>query len=49
MAKKHNNANIIVFGGRTMNNNDVIKRIEIFLNTDFEGDRHQRRIDMLDM
>ena len=49
MAKKHNNANVIVFGGRTMNNNDVIKRIEIFLNTTFEGDRHQRRIDMLDM
>ncbi len=49
MAKKHNNANVIVFGGRTMSNDDVVRRIEIFLNTEFEGGRHQRRLDMLDM
>lgn len=49
MVKKHNNANVIVFGGRTMNEEDVAKRIDIFLNTKFEGGRHQKRIDMLDM
>lgn len=49
MVKKHNNANVIVFGGRTMTKNDVAKRIDIFLNTEFEGGRHQKRIDMLDM
>lgn len=49
MAKKHNNANVIVFGGRTMNTEDVRKRIEIFLNTEFEGGRHQKRLDMLDL
>ena len=49
MAKKHNNANVIVFGGRTMNSNDVLKRIDKFLNTEFEGGRHQKRIDLLDM
>ena len=49
MVKKHNNANVIVFGGRTMNTDDVQKRIEIFLNTEFEGGRHQKRIEMLDM
>ena len=49
MAKKHNNANVIVFGGRTMNSNDVLKRIDIFLNTEFEDGRHQKRIDLLDM
>jgi ribose 5-phosphate isomerase B len=49
MAKMHNNANVIVFGGRTMSYDDVINRIEIFLNTEFEGGRHQRRLDMLDM
>lgn len=49
MVKKHNNANVIVFGGRTMNKEDVVKRIDIFLNTQFEGGRHQKRIDMLDM
>ncbi len=49
MVKKHNNANIIVFGGRTMTQADVARRIDIFLNTTFEGGRHQKRIDMLDM
>ena len=49
MAKMHNNANVIVFGGRTMSYDDAINRIEIFLNTEFEGGRHQRRLDMLDM
>lgn len=49
MVKKHNNANVIVFGGRTMSKEDIVKRIDIFLNTEFEGGRHQKRIDMLDM
>lgn len=49
MAKQHNNANVIVFGGRTMDKNDVLRRIDIFLNTQFEGGRHQRRIDLLDL
>ena len=49
MAKMNNNANVIVFGGRTMSADDAINRIEIFLNTEFEGGRHQRRLDMLDM
>ena len=49
MVKKHNNANVIVFGGRTMAKGDVAKCIDIFLTTEFEGGRHQKRIDMLDM
>jgi len=48
MVKKHNNANVIVFGGRTMQFNEAAKRADIFLNTEFEGGRHQKRIDMLD-
>ena len=48
MAKKHNNANVLVFGGRTMNKNDIAHRIELFLDTEFEGGRHQDRIDLLD-
>ena len=44
MAKKHNNANIMVFGGRTMKFEDVARRIEIFLKTEFEGGRHSNRI-----
>ena len=48
MARKHNNANIIAFGGRTMKPEDVIKRIDIFLHTSYEGGRHQNRLDKLD-
>ena len=49
MAKAHNNANIIVFGGRTMQIDDVIKYCDIFLNTTFEGNRHQNRINKIDI
>ncbi len=49
MVKKHNNANVMVFGGRTMSKEDIIRRIDIFLNTEYEGGRHQKRIDMLDL
>lgn len=47
-AKEHNNANIIVFGGRTMEIPDVIRYCETFLNASFEGGRHQQRLDKLD-
>ncbi len=49
MAHRHNNANVIVFGGRTMNFDDVLRRINIFLNAEYEGGRHQNRLDKLDM
>ena len=48
MAKEHNNANIIVFGGRTMSYEDVARRIDIFRAASFQGGRHQNRIDKLD-
>lgn len=48
MARLHNNANIMVFGGRTMPFEDVARRIDIFLKTRYEGGRHQRRLDKLD-
>jgi ribose 5-phosphate isomerase B len=48
MAKAHNNANVIVFGGRTMAPEDVIKRIDIFMQTAYEGGRHQQRLDKIE-
>lgn len=47
LAKQHNNANVIAFGAREMTLDDIINRIEIFLNTKFEGGRHQERIDSM--
>ena len=48
LTREHNNANIAVFGGRTMKVNDVLRRMDIFLNTEFAGGRHLRRIEKLD-
>ena len=44
LIRQHNNANMIAFGANFMRLEDVIKRIEIFLATDFEGGRHERRV-----
>jgi len=49
MAKAHNNANILCFGGRTTLLEDAIDYIDIWLETAFEGDRHLRRLDKLDL
>ena len=49
LAKAHNNANILVFGGRTMSVDDVVERIDTFLQTSYEGGRHQHRLDKLDI
>ena len=48
LAKEHNNANILVFGGRTMSVADVTKYIDTFLQAKYEGGRHQRRLDKLE-
>lgn len=48
LAKKHNNANVLVFGGRTMNAEDVICRIDAFMAENYEGGRHERRLDKIE-
>ncbi len=44
MARAHNNANFIAFGGRMNYAVPVEEMIEKFLSTPFEGGRHERRI-----
>ena len=44
LIRQHNNANMIAFGASFMELDDVLKRIDIFLSTDFEGGRHERRV-----
>jgi len=48
LMRRHNNANAISFGQNFMKIEDVLRRVDIFLNTEFEGGRHQIRIDMFD-
>ena len=47
-ARKHNNANIIAIGARHINFENAIACINTFLETEFEGNRHNRRINKLD-
>ena len=44
MAKAHNNANFITFGGRIKYSVPVNAMIDKFMKTNFSGDRHERRI-----
>lgn len=46
-ARQHNDANIIVFGANYIDETTAILAIDSFLNTDFEGGRHQNRINKL--
>jgi ribose 5-phosphate isomerase B len=48
MAKKHNNANILAMGARTTPIDDMETIIDAWFANDFEGGRHQRRVDKID-
>ncbi|MDX9710422.1 MAG: ribose 5-phosphate isomerase B [Trichloromonas sp.] len=47
MAKEHNNANVLVLGGRVITPEVACRLVEIWLDSEFEGDRHQRRLDKI--
>lgn len=47
MTRRHNNANVLCMGGKVVDVDLGIKMVDIFLNTEFEGGRHQRRIDQI--
>lgn len=44
LSKQHNNANICAVPGRFVNDQEAIAIVDAFLNADFEGGRHARRI-----
>lgn len=48
LAHEHNNANVVVFGGRTMAVEDCIRRFDIFMNAKYEGGRHDRRLEKIE-
>jgi ribose 5-phosphate isomerase B len=48
LSRKHNDANILVLGGRILGSGLALEMVEIFLHTDFEGGRHLRRLEEID-
>ncbi|MBQ6336205.1 MAG: ribose 5-phosphate isomerase B [Ruminococcus sp.] len=47
MTRRHNNANIMCMGGRVIDEEKAVKLASIFLNTPFEGGRHEKRVNMI--
>ena len=47
LARKHNNANIICIPARFVRDGDAEKMLDIFMNTEFEAGRHQRRVEKI--
>ncbi len=47
LARQHNDANVICFGGRTMAADAARDCLRVFLETEFEGGRHARRVEKL--
>ena len=47
LARQHNDANVLVMPGRFISGELCREIVDVFLNTDFGGGRHQRRIDKI--
>ncbi|MED5353589.1 MAG: ribose 5-phosphate isomerase B [Nitrospinota bacterium] len=47
MCREHNDSNILIMGGRVIGKDSALEIVEIWLKTNFEGGRHQRRLDKI--
>ena len=48
LCRQHNNANMLALGGRTTALADALDIVKVYMETEFEGGRHERRTNMLD-
>ena len=48
LGRQHNNANVISLGQRMISPDTALELVKIWLETPFEGGRHQHRIDLID-
>jgi ribose 5-phosphate isomerase B len=48
LARKHNDANVLVLPSRFLSPEDAQKILDVFLSTDFEGGRHVRRVEKIE-
>ena len=47
MSKAHNDANMLSLGERVLGRGLALEIVDAWINTEFEGDRHSRRVDMI--
>lgn len=48
MTRLHNNANVLVMGAKYTTIESAKRYVDIFLNTEFEGGRHERRVNLIE-
>ena len=48
MTRRHNNANVLCLGGRVIDSAKAVELATIFLNTPYEGGRHDKRVAMME-
>ena len=48
LTREHNDANVLSMGGRIVGDVLALEIVNVFLTTEFEGGRHQKRIDQLE-
>ena len=46
-SRLHNNANVLTMPARHLEWREIVEIVEIFINTDFEGGRHERRVNKI--
>ena len=49
MTRKHNNSNVLVLPGKHTSDQQAYDRIQDFISTEFEGGRHARRVDKMEV
>ena len=49
LARQHNNANVLVLPARFMSEEDAIATLKAWLDTPFEGGRHERRVEKIEL
>lgn len=47
MSREHNNSNVLVLGERVINHDRALDYVDIWMRTEFGGDRHQKRLDKI--
>jgi len=48
VSRQHNDANILALGGRVLGTDLALEMVDLFLHTQFEGGRHQRRLEQIE-
>ncbi len=48
MTRRHNNANVLCLGGRVIDSPKAVELANLFINTPYEGGRHDKRIAMME-